>query len=90
MTDDPIRDLLAGLPRASRIRTPPGRCAIFRKHVEQRGGDPDAVLQWVEAHGGYAERTEPVVSKGLRVGRRLANAVPGEWFYVIPEDALVT
>jgi hypothetical protein len=37
--DDPIRDLLSGLPKASMIRKPPGTVTIPRQHVVTAGDD---------------------------------------------------
>jgi hypothetical protein len=88
MTSDPIRDLLARLPAASMIPTPPGCRAILRHRVEQAGGDPDAVLAWVEAHGGRGDRSKPIASTWLQPGRRVANEIPGNAYYVVPDSAL--
>ena len=85
MRDDPIRDLLAGIPISSLVRTEPGCVAILRARVEAAGGDHAAVLAWVEAHGGYLGRTEPVTSTSLR---RYGEQTPGEDFYAVPRAAI--
>ena len=88
MADDPIRVLLASLPKANMIPTPPGTVAIVRSRVKEAGGDLDAVAAWVESHGGSAERTRPLKSRAPRAGRSGARVVPAEAFYVVPRDAL--
>jgi len=86
MTDDPIRTLLAGITPAPFIWAPKGHLVIMETHVTDAGGDPDAVQEWVEAHGGQLDRTLPVVAT-----RRGVTAIPkpvGKRYYVVPEEAL--
>jgi len=86
MTDDPIRKLLASLTPAPFIWSPDGTMVIMDEHVQEAGGDSDAVGVWVEAHGGDVDRTLPVVAT-----RRGVTAVPkpvGKRYYVVPESAI--
>ena len=86
MSDDPIRTLLAGIDPAPFIWAPKGHVVIMESAVAEAGGDPDAVLAWVEAHGGQLDRTLPVVAT-----RRGVTSIPkpvGKRYYVVPEDAL--
>ncbi|MDX6678071.1 MAG: hypothetical protein QOE31_2123, partial [Solirubrobacteraceae bacterium] len=62
MTDDPIRTLLTSLTPAPFIWSPKGTVVIMDEHVQEAGGDSDAVGEWVEAHGGDIDRTLPVVA----------------------------
>lgn len=84
MADDPIRALLARLPKSNTVPTPPGAVGITRSRVVEAGGNLDAVESWVESHGGSVERTRPIKSRGPRPGPQ----VPAEVFYVVPRDAL--
>ena len=86
MTDDPIRALLASLTPAPFIWSKPGTVVIMDNHVQEAGGDSDAVGDWVEAHGGEIDRTLPVVAT-----RRGVTSVPkpvGKRYYVVPETAI--
>jgi hypothetical protein len=86
VTDDPIRNLLAGIDISSLVRTRPGCVAILRSRVEAAGGNHDAVLAWVEDHGGYLDRTKPITRKSL--GPRYGEQIPGEDFYAVPREAI--
>ena len=86
MTDDPIRTLLATMTPAPFIWSPKGTVVIMDDHVQEAGGDSDAVGQWVEAHGGDIDRTLPVVAT-----RRGVTSIPkpvGKRYYVVPESEL--
>jgi hypothetical protein len=86
MTDDPIRNLLATLTPAPFIWSPKGTVVIMDDHVQEAGGDSDAVGDWVEAHGGDIDRTLPVVAT-----RRGVTAIPkpvGKRYYVVPETEI--
>jgi len=86
MTEDSIRTMLAGLTPAPFIWAPKDHLVIMENHVEEAGGDPGEVLAWVEEHGGYGDRTLPVVAT-----RRGVTSVPkpkGKRYYVLPQDAL--
>ena len=48
-----IRPVLAGLPVAEAIHTPPGTVAIMHADVVNAGLDPDAVLRWLQPLGGH-------------------------------------
>ena len=86
MTDDPIRALLASLTPAPFIWSKPGTVVIMDNHVQEAGGDSNAVGDWVEAQGGEIDRTLPVVAT-----RRGVTSVPkpvGKRYYVVPETAI--
>jgi len=86
MTDDEIRKLLASLTPAPFIWSKPGTVVIMDNHVQEAGGDSDAVGAWVEAQGGDIDRTLPVVAT-----RRGVTAIPkpvGKRYYVVPETAI--
>lgn len=48
-----IRVVLAGLPVASAISTPPGTIAITRRDVMNAGLDSLAVTRWLQPLGGF-------------------------------------
>jgi|SRR3954447_5438020 hypothetical protein len=50
---DLIRVVLAGLPVASAIATPPGTVAITRRDVMNAGLDSLAVTRWLQPLGGF-------------------------------------
>ena len=86
MNDDSIRKLLASLTPAPFIWSPPGTVVIMDNHVQEAGGDSEAVGAWVEEHGGEIDRTLPVVAT-----RRGVTSVPkpvGKRYYVVPESLL--
>ncbi len=85
-TDDPIRNLLAGIPPKPFIWCDDGCIVIMQDKVIEAGADLAAVRAWVESVGGYEDRTLPVIST-----RRGTTAVPkpvGRRYYVVPEVAL--
>lgn len=86
MSDEKIRKLLAGLTPAPFIWAPKQHIVIIQTHVEEAGGDADEVLAWVEARGGYLDRTLPVVATRRGV-TNVAKPV-GKKYYVVPEQAL--
>lgn len=86
MTDDSIRKLLTTLTPAPFIWSKPGTVVIMDNHVQEAGGDSEAVGAWVEARGGEIDRTLPIVAT-----RRGVTAIPkpvGKRYYVVPETAL--
>ena len=85
--DDPIRALLASLPKALFMGNPKGTVVIMESKVVDAGGDPDEVLEWVRAHGGYPDRS---FATSTRVGRgpTLKPRATSKPYYVIPEDEL--
>ena len=86
MNDDPIRTLLASLTPAPFIWSRPGTVVIMDNHVQEAGGDSEAVGAWVEEHGGEIDRTLPVVAT-----RRGVTSIPkpvGKRYYVVPESLL--
>ena len=85
-TDDPIRELLAGIPPQPFIWAEKGCVVIMEDKVVEAGADLDEVLAWVESVGGHVDRTIPVAAT-----RRGTSAVPkpvGRRYYVVPEAAL--
>jgi len=85
-TDDPIRELLAGIPPQPFIWAEQGCVVIMEDKVVEAGADLDEVLAWVESVGGHEDRTIPVAGT-----RRGTSAVPkpvGRRYYVVPEAAL--
>ncbi len=87
MNDDPIRALLASVEPSGFIDRTPGTVAFLRSRVEEAGGDPDSVAQWVEAHGGHVDRSPPYLRKGLGPRYRQQES-SGQEFYVVPTEAL--
>src|SRR3954451_9858066 len=85
VSDDPIRDLLAGATRHD-VGLPVDYVAAPLGHVEAHGGDLEAVRAWVEAHGGWMERRPAPRRTGLRPDR-LVEPVPAR--FVIPASALM-
>ncbi len=84
--EDPIRDLLNSVAISPFQWTPAGQVAIMQSKVVEAGGDPEAVGQWVEEHGGSIEKTSPM---GARTAQTAYGAKPrGEYFYAVPEQAL--
>ncbi len=65
----------------------PNTVAILRSRVEEAGGDPDAVAEWVGAHGGHLDRTQAYRRRGMgpRYGQKETS---GQEFYVVPTEAL--
>jgi hypothetical protein len=84
---DPIQALLTSVQPSGFIDRTPGTVALLRSRVEEAGGDPDAVAQWVKAHGGRVDRTPRYLRKGLG-GRPLQQESSGHEFYVVPTEAL--
>jgi hypothetical protein len=87
VNDDQIRALLTAVQPSPWIDRTPDTVAILRSRVEQADGDPDAVSEWVRAHGGHLDRTPPYRRRGSgpRCGQRESS---GEEFYVVPTEAL--
>ena len=59
VNDDEIRALLASVQPSRWIDRTADTVAILRSRVEEAGGDPDAVAEWVKARGGQVARTPP-------------------------------
>ena len=87
MHDDPIGALLASVQPSGFIDRTPDTVALLRSRVEEAGGDPDAVAQWVRAHGGHVDRTPTYRGTGA-AGRYRTHGSSGEEFYVVPTEAL--
>jgi hypothetical protein len=85
--DDPIRELLASLTPALFMGNPKGTVVIMESKVVDAGGDPDAVLEWVRAHGGYPDKSFAVSTRRGR-GPTLKPREAPKPYYVIPEDEL--
>jgi hypothetical protein len=88
MDEDAIRRLLAGLPRASMVKHPPGTVAILRRTVQESGADPVEVERWIHERAGYLEIAPAIRSRALRVGRTIARRSGPTPYYVIPLQAL--
>lgn len=85
-SEDPIRNLLAGIAPQPFIWCDKGCVVIMEDKIIEAGGDLAAVLAWVESVGGHEDRTMPVANT-----RRGTTAVPkpvGRRYYVVPEVAL--
>jgi hypothetical protein len=82
---DPIAKLLAGIPPAMFLGNPAGTVAIMQDKIVDAGGDPDEVLAWVRAHGGYPDKSFGVsAAKGFN----LRPKAPSKLYYVVPQQAL--
>jgi hypothetical protein len=93
MPEDPTREFLAKVPRLKGfVRKPPSTVAISRSVIADQADESDqdleAVLAWIEAHGGRLVKPPPVQSQTLMAGRRTERTVPADPFYVIPATAL--
>jgi hypothetical protein len=66
------------------LGNPAGTVAIMQDKVVDAGGDPDEVLDWVRAHGGYPDKSFSVRAPGPS----LRPKAPSKVYFVIPEDAL--
>lgn len=84
MTDDSIRNLLAAIAPQP-FWGPKGQTVVLVEHVLEAGGDPVAVEQWVEAHGGRLDRTVPV---GFRSVLSREPVPDVQRFFLIPDKAL--
>jgi len=85
-SDDPIRNLLAGIPPQPFIWAEKGCVVITEDKIIEAGANLAEVLAWVESVGGHEDRTIPVAGT-----RRGTSAVPkpvGRRYYVVPEVAL--
>jgi hypothetical protein len=88
MSDDPIRDLLAGLPRADKP-TNERDVAITLAAVIDANGDPQAVERWVKEQGGRTEYDEFFEQPSLRAGRSFKReGETGETYFLVPRTAL--
>ena len=79
--------LLTSVQPSRWIDRTPDTVAILRSRVEEAGGDPDAVADWVRAHGGRVDRTLDYYRKGLGPRYRQLEST-GKEFYVVPTEAL--
>lgn len=87
MPDDPIRALLTALPRLSMVRARPGTVAISRRDVDALE-EAEVAASWISDHGGRLVHPPPMQSQGLRAGKRVAQTVPGDPYYVLPAAVL--
>jgi hypothetical protein len=93
VTDDETRQFLASLPQLKGfVRKPASTVAISRSVIadqaEETERELEAVVTWIEAHGGRLVKPPPVQSHSLRRGRRTERTVPADPYYVIPATAL--
>jgi hypothetical protein len=88
MDDDAIRELVIRLSRSDGR----GGHTIERATLRAEGVHLDAIVAWIEAHGGTPEAAAaaPRSSGGLHGGVRgnSATAVPGTVRYVLPAGSL--
>ncbi|MGK2936564.1 MAG: hypothetical protein ACSLFR_01980 [Solirubrobacteraceae bacterium] len=84
--DDEIRTLVTRLSRPHRS----GGRVIERAAVLAEGADFDAVMVWIEAHGGTPEVAKPPkAARGLHAPRQSAQvADPVPLRFVLPAGAL--
>src|SRR4051794_16110389 len=87
---DLIRVVLAGLPVASAIATPPGTVAITRRDVMNAGLDSLAVTRWLQPLGGFGgvaylkPATERLTTDPIRPALHPIS------YFVVPLSALLT
>lgn len=81
---DPIAKLLAGISPAMFLGNPAGTVAIMQDKIVEAGGDPDEVLEWVRAHGGYPDKSFGVGARGPSLRPKPLTKI----YFVVPEDAL--
>ncbi|MEJ7797117.1 MAG: hypothetical protein WKF42_01365 [Solirubrobacteraceae bacterium] len=86
-TDDPIRELLAGITPALFMGNPAGTVVLMQAKVVAAGGEPDEVLEWVRAHGGYPDKSFATSTRRGR-GPTLKPREAPKPYYVVPEGAL--
>jgi hypothetical protein len=87
VNDNAIRALLTSVQPSGWIDRTPDTVAILRSRVEEAGGDPDAVSEWVRAHGGRVDSTLAYYRRGQGPRPRQQES-SGQEFYVVPTDAL--
>jgi hypothetical protein len=93
VTDDEIRDLIAGLPDAADVvRTPRGYVVKGRPDARSAADAGTALAEldaWVTARGGALRTARAPSTSGLGPGHRVAPppAAP-QRFYILPPDAL--
>jgi hypothetical protein len=85
MDDDAIRAVVTRLSRPHRT----GGRVIERATLMAEGSDFDAVIAWIEAHGGEPEAAAAPRSRGgLHSSRLSAPADPTPLRFIIPAAAL--
>ena len=87
VNDAKVQALLTSVQPSGWIDRTPGTVAILRSRVEEAGGDPDAVSEWVRVHGGRVDRTPAYYRRGLGSRYRQQES-SGKEFYVVPTEAL--
>jgi hypothetical protein len=93
VTDEEIRDLIAGLPDAANaVGTPRGYVVKGRpdaRDAQEAGTDLATLDAWVTARGGALRTGRAPSTSGLRPGRRVAlpPSAP-QRVYVLPPTAL--
>jgi hypothetical protein len=85
--DDPIRELLKSLTPSLFMGNPAGTVVIMESKVIDADGDPEEVLEWVRAHGGYPDKSFATSTRRGR-GPTLKPREAPKPYYVIPEDEL--
>jgi hypothetical protein len=86
--DDEIRSLVTRLARAH----PAGGTVIERAAIVAAGGDSEAVIAWILAHGGEPEASAPTATRHGLHGARLhdsgGSAPRNAARFVLPAGAL--
>ncbi len=84
--DDAIRALVSRLARPHRS----GGKVVERAALLSQGADFNAVLSWIEAHGGQPEEARPAkkASRGLHSAREVSSADRQPQAFVLPAGAL--
>lgn len=87
IADDAIRAVVRRLARPH----PSGGDVIERAAILAEGADFTAILEWITAHAGQPQTTEPVSGRGLhgsRLNDRAGAERPRPLHYVLPHGAL--
>jgi hypothetical protein len=84
LDDEALRGLVTRLARPHRS----GGRAIERASLLSSGGDFDAAIAWILAHGGEPELPAPSRSSGGLHSANQASAAPAPLRFVLPADAL--
>ena len=89
MDDNEIRALVKRLSRPH----PSGGEVIESAAILSAGGDYEAIMAWIVAHGGEAEAVAPTAAKGGLHGARLRHGMnpgaPAPARFVLPARAFV-
>lgn len=87
---DLIRAVLAGLPVASAIQTPPGTVAITRRDAVNAGLDSLAVTRWLQPLGGFGGVAYLKPASDRLSTETVRGALHPISYFVVPLSALQT